>query len=70
MDNPNPSSPESASTPPIGSFEEASRFRLLQALSLTHLERLRDLEAMWDFNEMLERQNPKMREIAEKLRKG
>lgn len=70
MNNPKPSSPEVTSTPPIGSFEEASRFRLLQALSLTHLERLRDLEAMWDFNEMLERKNPKMREIAEKLRKA
>jgi hypothetical protein len=53
---------------PIGSFEEAARFRLLVALRLTAAERLRDLEAMWDFNEMVEAQNPRTRQIAERLR--
>ena len=40
---------------PVGSFAEAARFRLRIALGLSHSERLRDLEAMWDFNDAHDR---------------
>lgn len=59
--------PETRAPAPVGSFVEAARFRLSIALELSYGERLRDLEAMWDFNEMLERRNPQLRVIAARL---
>jgi hypothetical protein len=59
---------ESETEAKVGSFAEAERFRLLVALTLSHAERLRDLEAMWDFNDMIETKNPRIRLIAERLR--
>jgi hypothetical protein len=52
----------------VGSFAEAARFRLSIALGLSHRERLRDLESMWDFNDMIEARNPRVRHIAAVLR--
>lgn len=39
------------SVPPVGNHEEAHQFQLRISLRLTPAERLRDLEAMWDFND-------------------
>lgn len=57
-----------AADPPVGSFEEATRFQLLVSLKLTHAERLQELEAMWDFNDMVEANNPSVRRVAERMR--
>jgi hypothetical protein len=62
-------SPQSSSgSPPAGSFAEAARFQLVVALRMTYADRLRDLEAMWDFNDMIEEQNPRVRRVVELLR--
>lgn len=53
---------------PVGSFAEAQRFQLLTALGTSYAERLRDLERMWDFNDMVEELNPRIRRIAALLR--
>ncbi len=58
----------STGSPPIGSFAEAAHFQLLVALRLSYAERLADLEAMWDFNDMIEKQNPHIGRIAALLR--
>lgn len=55
-------------SPPVGSFAEAERFQLLVALGTTYAERLRDLERMWDFNDMVEELNPHIRRIAVLMR--
>lgn len=52
----------------VGSFAEAAHFQLLVALRMTHAERLVDLEAMWDFNDMIEEQNPHIRRVAALVR--
>ena len=62
------SSQSSVENPPVGSFAEAARFHLLVALGLSYADRLRDLEAMWDFNDMIEEQNPHVRRVVELLR--
>jgi hypothetical protein len=55
-------------SPAIGSFREAQRFQLQVSLSITCAERLRDLEAMFDFNDMIEELNPHTRRAAALLR--
>ena len=62
------SAKSSVENPPVGSFAEAARFQLRVALGMTYAERLRDLEAMWDFNDMIEEQNPHVRRVVELLR--
>jgi hypothetical protein len=52
----------------VGSFAEAARFQLLVSLGMTYADRLRDLEAMWDFNDMIEAQNPHVRRVVDLLR--
>jgi hypothetical protein len=52
----------------IGSFEEAEIFRLRQALALTPMQRLQDLEDMLQFNAEAEARNPGLRWAAERLR--
>jgi hypothetical protein len=49
-------------------FAEARRFQLGLGLALTPAERLRELEAMLDFNDMVEARNPSIRWVAERLR--
>jgi hypothetical protein len=60
--------PQLLSRDTMGSFAEATRFRLSIALGLSYTERLRDLDAMWDFNDVIERQNPRVQDIAARLR--
>lgn len=55
-------------SPPVGSFAEAQRFQLLMTLGTSYAERLRDLERMWDFNDMVEELNPRIRHIAALMR--
>jgi hypothetical protein len=52
----------------IGSFEEAQLFRLREGVSLTPAQRLRDLQAMIDFNAEAEARNPQLRWVVEQLR--
>jgi hypothetical protein len=49
-------------------FAEARRFQLRVALALTPGERLRALEALLDFNDMVLARNPQIRRVAERLR--
>lgn len=49
------------------SFAGARDFRLRSSLQATPLERLRDLEAMIDFNATVEAHNPRVRRVAEAL---
>lgn len=49
------------------SFEAAELSRLTLQLRATPAERLRDLEAMWDFNEVVWANNPRVLHIAERL---
>ena len=53
---------------PGEAFLDAERFRLRLSLQLSPAERLRDLEAMLQFNEAAEARNPRLRWIAERLR--
>ncbi len=53
---------------PLVTFAEARRFQLRLGLSLTPAERLQDLEDMIAFNETVEKYNPHVRRIAERLR--
>jgi hypothetical protein len=48
-------------------FEAARRAALAAQLKASHVERLRDLEAMWDFNERVWARNPEILRIAERL---
>ncbi len=54
--------------PPVGSYEEAVMFRLRTALTLTYAQRLKDLQDMLNFNAGAEEQNPRLRELAKRLR--
>jgi hypothetical protein len=49
-------------------FADARRFQLRVAMALTPAERLRALESLLDFNDMLLAHNPRTRRIAEQLR--
>lgn len=70
---------ERDATPPIGergdlpagdwSYEGAREFRLRMSLRATPAERLRDLEAMIDFNATVEARNPRVKRVAEALRR-
>lgn len=51
----------------LDSFSAAERSRLELQLRATPAERLRDLEAMWDFNEVVWANNPRVLRIAERL---
>lgn len=48
-------------------YEDAREFRLRMSLRATCAERLRDLEAMIDFNAMVEVRNPRVKRVAEAL---
>jgi hypothetical protein len=52
----------------IGSFEEAEIFHLRQALTLTPMQRLQDLEDMLQFNAEAEARNPGLRWVVKRLR--
>jgi hypothetical protein len=54
--------------PAPGSFEAARLFRLKLALQATPAQRLQDLQDMIDFNARAEAMNPRLREVARKLR--
>lgn len=49
------------------SFSGAREFQLRMSLRATPVERLRDLEAMIDFNAAVEARNPRIRRVAEAL---
>lgn len=49
-------------------FREAEDWRLRLQLRASYAERLRDLEELWDFNEMIWARNPRIRRIVERLR--
>jgi hypothetical protein len=51
-----------------GSFKAAEIFQLKLALKASHAQRLQDLQDMIDFNHNAESLNPRLREIAQKLR--
>lgn len=51
----------------LDGFSAAQRSRLELQLRATPAERLRDLEAMWDFNEVVWANNPRVLRIAERL---
>lgn len=51
------------------SYEDAVEFRLRMSLRATPAERLRDLEAMIDFNATVEARNPRVKRVAEALRR-
>jgi hypothetical protein len=54
--------------PSPGSFKAAEIFQLKLALKASHAQRLQDLQDMIDFNHSAESLNPRLREIAQKLR--
>jgi hypothetical protein len=54
--------------PSPGSFKAAEIFQLKLALKVSHAQRLQDLQDMIDFNHRAELANPRLREIAKKLR--
>lgn len=55
-------------SPELGwSYADARECRLRLSLRATPLERLRDLEAMIDFNTTVEANNPRVRRMAEAL---
>ena len=49
------------------SYADAREFRLRMSLRATPLERLRDLEAMIDFNARVEANNPRVKRVVEAL---
>ena len=51
-----------------GSFRAAEIFQLKQALKASPAQRLQDLQDMIDFNQRAETANPRLREIADKIR--
>jgi hypothetical protein len=55
-------------SPPPGSFEAAQLFQLKLALKATPVQRLQDLQDMIDFNARAEELNPRLRNVARKLR--
>ncbi len=55
-------------TPAPGSFEAAELFQIKLALLATPAQRLQDLQDMIDFNARAEELNPRLREVAQKLR--
>jgi hypothetical protein len=52
-----------------GSFEAAEAFQLRMALRSTYAQRLQDLQEMVDFNTEAEASNPRLRDIAERIRR-
>lgn len=54
--------------PVPGSFEDAELFQLKLALKATPAQRLQDLQDMVDFNARAEEMNPRLRDVARKLR--
>lgn len=54
--------------PTPGSFKAAEIFQLKLALQASPAQRLQDLQDMIDFNQRAETANPRLREIARKLR--
>lgn len=48
-------------------YDDAREFRLRMSLRATCVERLRDLEAMIDFNAMVEARNARVKRVAEAL---
>jgi hypothetical protein len=55
--------------PPAGSFEAAELSRLRMALKSSYEQRLQDLQDMLDFNAEAEARNPRLRWVAEQLRR-
>jgi len=56
--------------PPVASFEAAEMFQLRMALKSTYAERLQDLQDMINFNADAEALNPRLRWLADQLRKA
>jgi hypothetical protein len=61
-DRPETSTKSYVENQPVGSFAEAAGFPLV-ALGKSYADGLRDLEAMWDFNDMIEERNPTYDEL-------
>lgn len=55
---------------PIGGFESAQLHQLRMALKSTYAQRLQDLQDMLDFNAEAEARNPRLRWIAQRLRRS
>jgi hypothetical protein len=55
--------------PPAGSIEAAELSRLRMALKSSYAQRLQDLQDMLDFNAEAEARNPRLRWVAEQLRR-